>query len=91
MIMNKAKRSAVIAGNWKMNKTATEAAEDVYKRQRQTLARYPLVRVSNRPASTSLAAPRPTTAAVRMSSLRLMSARQAAISSPGSSRTAQAS
>lgn len=25
--MNKAKRSAVIAGNWKMNKTATEAAE----------------------------------------------------------------
>ncbi len=25
--MDKAKRSAVIAGNWKMNKTATEAAE----------------------------------------------------------------
>lgn len=24
--MNKAKRKAVIAGNWKMNKTATEAA-----------------------------------------------------------------
>ena len=24
--MNKAKRKAIIAGNWKMNKTATEAA-----------------------------------------------------------------
>lgn len=25
--MNKAKRNAVIAGNWKMNKTASEARE----------------------------------------------------------------